>query len=96
MQITINENTRIVSDPRQYIVQTRHRREKPGKDGKLYSWRDRGYFSTLDYALQYLVEQFVRESEATEISVLRDELDAYKEELAAAVKDLREPPARTT
>ena len=58
MIVPINEQYRITSDPRQWIVQ--QRRTRKGKEG----WEPQTYHQSFESALQSLGERLVRDSNA--------------------------------
>lgn len=85
MEYKINLNTRIKADSKQYIVQTRHRRENPAEDENTHVWRDRAYFTKLDAAARYLLEQFVRESDIPDLVKLSRDLENFKTEITESI-----------
>lgn len=95
LNIQVSANYRITSDPLNFIVERRHlvdpakspnraSLEAAGKSMAIREdWREAAYFSTLEQALKWTVNQRIRESEAgsmdevlAEIKRIHGEIDA--------------------
>ena len=63
MILPINDETRIVSDRRQWIVQRRRKRTRDAKD--TMEWRGELFFTTLEAAVKGFGERLLKESKAT-------------------------------
>ena len=63
MILPINDETRIVSDRRQWIVQRRRKRIRNGE--AILEWRGELFFSTLEAAVKGFGERLLKESKAT-------------------------------
>ena len=56
-------------------------REKPNKDGKVNPRNMSGYYPTFTGAVESYIERRIKTSEATEISELKNEIEALKAEV---------------
>lgn len=56
-------------------------REKPNKDGKVNPRNMSGYYPTFTGAVESYIERRIKTSEATEISELKNEIEALKTEV---------------
>ena len=56
-------------------------REKPNKDGKVNPRNMSGYYPTFTGAVESYIERRIKTSEATEISKLKNEIEALKAEV---------------
>lgn len=56
-------------------------REKPNKDGKVKPRNMSGYYPTFTGAVESYIERRIKTSEATEISELKNEIEALKTEV---------------
>ena len=56
-------------------------REKPNKDGKVNPRNMSGYYPTFTGAVESYIEWRIKTSEATEISELKNEIEALKTEV---------------
>ena len=63
MILPINDETRIISDRRQWIVQRRRKRIRNAKT--ILEWRGELFFSTLEAAVKGFGERLLKESKAT-------------------------------
>lgn len=89
MQIEINDKYRIKSDDRNVVVERKHitdptkapnwkQRESEGADPTPKTvWREVSYHATVPQAIQSLGEQTVRDSDATTLRELLDEIREF-------------------
>lgn len=93
LNIEVGSEYKITSDSMNLILNRKHIVDptkavgwKPGGETrKREEWREYKYFGTIDKALEFIVEQGVRESDATTIGELLAEIQAIRREISAVL-----------
>lgn len=96
LNIRVNEDYRIKSDERNIIVLKRKIIDpkkspwwKEGDDDKIREdWREASFHRNLDGALQYIVGQQVRESDAETLTELIREIRQFRSEISDLLRDV--------
>lgn len=90
LNIEISDKYRITSDEMQIVIQRKHTvdpTKAPGFDAEKHSatlreeWRTWKYCGKVTQALDIIARQRILESDATELSQLRDEITVFKREI---------------
>jgi hypothetical protein len=95
LNITVNADYRITSDPLNVIVNRKYivdptkapnwaKREAEGADPTPREvWKEVAYFAGVDLALKWIMNQRIRESDATNLAELLDEIKRFEREISA-------------
>lgn len=81
MNILVTKDYRLVSD--EYCIIVEHRRVNK-KNGQEY-WTPETYHRTVEQAMEWLLQKKIRESEATSLKELKNEISEIKQLLAEAL-----------
>jgi hypothetical protein len=87
MHLQINDDYRVVSDPNNIILEQRTIIKTGKREGET-EWKTIGYFPTLEYALEKLLDKWIRDSEINTNSIqeLVKVIKSAKDEICDAVK----------
>ena len=92
LNIEISDKYRITSDEMQIVIQRKHTvdpTKAPGFNPEIHSadlrteWRNWKYCGKVEVALDIILGQEIRESDATSLKQLRDEISAFRREINA-------------
>lgn len=97
MNVQVNANYKLTSDERNIIVNRRHmtdptkapnwaKREAEGADPTpKETWREVAYYPRIESALNWIVDQQVRDSDADNTAQLLDEITRFQREIKAVL-----------
>ena len=82
MEIQFSENTRIISDDRNFIVQKRNKctadSKMGAKKGEWGAWRDDSYYDEWEYMVDQLLKLKIRQSDAKKLKEVVKVIDDFK------------------
>lgn len=85
INIKINEDYRVTSDPLNYMLQERYIIQS-GKNKGEPAWKTLGYHTTLEQTLMHYLEYGVKNSNAENIVELSDTINNIKKEIREVLK----------
>lgn len=89
MQININKDYRLASDPCNIVLQKRNVYKK-GKNAGQEKWESIGYYNTLEQALKGYIDKRVKSSDAESIKEMLGICQDMKAEVENIFKEIKE------
>lgn len=93
MELPINDQYRIKTDPYNYMLQKSRKRKKDGNE--VYEWESFKYYGSLEAAINGLGEYMLRTSEVQSLTEALEEVKRINTTLSQALTIKEKAPAAT-